>query len=160
MQNTTDREYRIQEGVICTLDHPDNFYEGAYENQVRFLPRCETPWHAWPLWLIKSGYVWTVRRFVPAGATVVELGCAGGARYFGERYHAVGCGLSFSSLKKSDWYRCVNILVIGKFYAEGFALHIAETLVGMVMMCVVSNPVCARVGLAGSLDIDSIRWSE
>ena len=25
----------------------------------------------------------------------------------------------------------MNILVIGKFYIEGFALHIAETLVGM-----------------------------
>ena len=25
----------------------------------------------------------------------------------------------------------MNILVIGKFYTEGFALHIAETLVGM-----------------------------
>jgi len=98
------RQYPIQDGVVCTLDHPDDFYEGAYENKVFFLPRSERPWHAWPLWLINSGYLWTVRRFVPSGATVVELGCAGGVRYFGQRYRMVGCDLSFSSLKKLEFY--------------------------------------------------------
>lgn len=98
------RQYPIQDGVVCTLNHPDDFYEGAYENQVHFLPRSEKPWYAWPLWLINSGYLWTVRRFVPPGATVVELGCAGGVRYFGQRYRMVGCDLSFSSLKKLTFY--------------------------------------------------------
>jgi len=98
------RQYPIQDGVVRTLDHPDDFYEGAYENQVHFLPRSEKPWHAWPLWLINSGYVWAARRFVPPGATVVELGCAGGVGYFGRRYRMVGCDLSFSSLKKLQFY--------------------------------------------------------
>jgi SAM-dependent methyltransferase len=98
------RQYPIQDGVVCTLDHPDDFYEGAYENKVFFLPRSERPWHAWPLWLINGGYLWTVRRFVPPGATVVELGCAGGVRYFGQRYHMWGCDLSLSSLKKLEFY--------------------------------------------------------
>lgn len=89
---------------MCTIDRPDEFYEGAYENKVYFLPRSERPWHAWPLWLINSGYLWTVRRFVPPGATVVELGCAGGVRYFGRRYRMVGCDLSLSSLKKLEFY--------------------------------------------------------
>jgi SAM-dependent methyltransferase len=98
------RQYPIQHGVVCTLDHPDEFYEGAYENQTHYLPRSERPWHAWPLWLINSGYLWSVRRFIPLGGTVVELGCAGGVRYFGQRYHMVGCDLSFSSLKNLDFY--------------------------------------------------------
>lgn len=98
------RQYPIRDGVVCTIDHPDDFYEGAYENKVFFLPRSERPWHAWPLWLINSGYLWTVRRFVPPGATVVELGCAGGVRYFGQRYRMVGCDLSLSSLKKLEFY--------------------------------------------------------
>ena len=93
------RQYPIRDGVVCTLDHSDDFYEGAYENKVFFLPRNERPWHVWPLWLITSGYLWAVRRFVPPGATVVELGCAGGVRYFGQRYCMVGCDLSLSSLK-------------------------------------------------------------
>jgi len=100
------RQYPIQDGVICTLDHPDDFYEGAYENKTLFLPHSERPWHVWPLWLINSGYLWTVRRFVPPGATVVELGCAGGVRYFGQRYRVVGCDLSLASLKKVEFYEC------------------------------------------------------
>ena len=98
------RHYLIQDGVACTLDHPDDFYEGAYENQTKFLPRSNLLWHVWPLWLINSGYLWTVRRFIPQGATVVELGCAGGVRYLGQRYHMVGCDLSLSSLKKTEFY--------------------------------------------------------
>ena len=98
------RHYPIQNGVARILDHTDTFYEGAYENQTGFLPRSEKPWHAWPLWLINGGYLWTVRRFIPQGATVVELGCAGGVRYFGQRYQMVGCDLSFSSLKKLEFY--------------------------------------------------------
>ena len=102
--NHCDRIYQIAHGVVCTLDKPDEFYEGAYKNQTRFLPRSEKPWHVWPLWLINSGYVWMVRKYVPAGATVVELGCAGGVRYFGKRYRMIGCDLSFASLKDLDFY--------------------------------------------------------
>ena len=39
-----------------------------------------------------------------AACAVVELGCAGGVRYFGLRYHAVGCDLSFASLKRVEGY--------------------------------------------------------
>ena len=97
-------EYQISDGVVCTLEKPDEFYEGAYANQTRYLPRSEKLWHVWPLWLINSGYVWWVRKYVPKGATVVELGCAGGVRYFGQRYCMIGCDLSLASLKKIDFY--------------------------------------------------------
>ncbi len=100
------RTFPIQNGVICTLGRLDDFYEGAYESETRFLPRSERPWHVWPLWLINSGYLWTVRRFVPQGATVVELGCAAGVRYFGQRYRMVGCDLSLSSLARLQDYEC------------------------------------------------------
>lgn len=98
------RTYQIIDGVVCTLEKPDDFYEGAYENQTRFLPKSEKPWHVWPLWLINGGYVWTVRKHIPRGATVVELGCAGGVHYFGQRYCMIGCDLSLASLKKLDFY--------------------------------------------------------
>ena len=98
------RKYPVEDGVVRLLEKTDDFYEGAYENQVRFLPRSEKPWHIWPLWLINSGYPWQIRRHVPQGATVVELGCAGGVNYFGHRYHMVGCDLSLSSLKKLRLY--------------------------------------------------------
>jgi SAM-dependent methyltransferase len=98
------RRFPNQGGVFCTLERPDDFYEGAYDNQTHFLPHGEEPWYVWPLWFITSGYLWTVRRFVPAGATVVELGCAGGVRYFGQRYRMIGCDVSLSSLAKAAFY--------------------------------------------------------
>ena len=99
------RNYLTEDGVVRLLEQQDEFYEGAYENQVRFLPRSEKPWHIWPLWLINSGYPWIVRRHVSQGATVLELGCASGVNYFGQRYHMVGCDLSLSSLKKLGMYQ-------------------------------------------------------
>lgn len=96
------RRYPVDNGVIRFLEQDDVFYEGTYENQIRFTPRSERLWHAWPLWLINNGYLWMVRRYVPSGSTVVELGCAGGVRYFGSRYRMIGCDLSFSALLKLD----------------------------------------------------------
>lgn len=101
---TCCRDSPIVDGVVCTLERPDEFYEGAYGNQTHYLPRSEKSWHVWPLWLINSGYIWAVRKSVPAGATVVELGCAGGVRYFGSRYQMIGFDLSWAALKTLDFY--------------------------------------------------------
>lgn len=89
----------IKEGVACFLTRDDSFYEGAYRTHVRFAPRTDDLLHAWPLWLVNGGYPWTVRQNVRPGATILELGCAGGVRYFGQRYRMVGCDLSRASLQ-------------------------------------------------------------
>ncbi len=99
------KDIPIVEGVACFLPKPDDFYEGAYENAINFLPRSERPWHVWPLWLLNSGYVWAVRKYVPAGGRVVDLGCASGIAYFGKRFEMIGCDLSFASLKNIDSYQ-------------------------------------------------------
>lgn len=93
--------YPLVRGVLHLLRESDGFYEGHYHNHVAYLPRGEAPWQAWPLWLINSGYVWQVRRQVPAGGRVVELGCAGGVAYFGRRFDMIGCDLSRGSLEKT-----------------------------------------------------------
>lgn len=98
------RQFPVKDGVICTLDTLNDFYEGTYEHEMQFIPRSERPWHAWPLWLVNSGYLWNVRRYVPPGSTVIELGCAGGVRYFGRRYRMVGCDFSLQSLNKASSY--------------------------------------------------------
>jgi len=95
------RLYSIRDGVVCTLDQPDDFYEGTYQSTTLFSPQSERPRHVWPLWLINSGYPWTVRHFVrrrySCGARLRRR-----LRYFGQRYRMVGCDLSYSSLKKVD----------------------------------------------------------
>jgi SAM-dependent methyltransferase len=93
--------YPLRRGVLHLMRDSDAFYEGHYHNHVAFLPRGEAPWQAWPLWLINSGYLWEVRRQVPAGSRVVELGCAGGVAYFGQRYRMIGCDVSRASLERT-----------------------------------------------------------
>jgi SAM-dependent methyltransferase len=88
-------------GVVQLMRNSDAFYEGHYHNHVAFVPRGEAPWQAWPLWLINSGFLWQVRRQVPAGSHVVELGCAGGVAYFGRRYRMIGCDVSLASLERT-----------------------------------------------------------
>lgn len=102
------RDYPVEDGVLRLLAEPNEFYEGAYGNQIRYLPRSEHPWHIWPLWLINSGYLWLTRKYVPEGAAVLELGCGGGVKYFGRRYRMLGCDLSFLALKElADIYTTV-----------------------------------------------------
>jgi SAM-dependent methyltransferase len=91
--------YPVEDGIVRFLGTTDPFYEGAYLNQVRFLPRSESWYHVWPLWLINSGYVWRVRHHVPAGGVLLEIGCASGVLYFARRYHAIGLDVSLSSLR-------------------------------------------------------------
>jgi SAM-dependent methyltransferase len=98
------RHFPILDGVVSTTKSTDEFYEGAYQNQVKYVPRSDSFLHVWPLWLISCGYLWAVRRLVREDATVVEFGAASGVRFFGQRYHMVGCDLSLTSLQRAEFY--------------------------------------------------------
>ncbi len=90
--------YPVERGVVRFLEETDRFYEGRYLKTVRFIPRTESWLWAWPLWLINSGYVWAARKYIPAEATALEMGCASGFAYFAHRYRIIGLDLSFTSL--------------------------------------------------------------
>jgi SAM-dependent methyltransferase len=92
------RRFPIDRGVVRFLPETDAFYEGRYLYTPGYVPRRDAAPFAWPLWLMNSGYVWAVRRRLPAGATVLEMGCAGGLAYFARRYRVIGLDLSFASL--------------------------------------------------------------
>jgi SAM-dependent methyltransferase len=89
----------MSEGVVRFIDHKDPFYEGAYNNEVKYLPRNENVFFAWPLWLISNGYIWAVRKYVKPNSRVIELGCAGGVAWFGKRYSIIGVDVSQEALR-------------------------------------------------------------
>jgi SAM-dependent methyltransferase len=96
------RRYPVEAGVVRFLERDDAFYEEKYlgEGTVRFVPRRDRwPWHL-PVWLMKSGYFWALRRHVPAGSTVIEVGSASGSRYFSERYRTIALDLSARALTR------------------------------------------------------------
>jgi SAM-dependent methyltransferase len=90
--------FPVDHGVVRFLPGADAFYEGRYAYTVQFVPAGESLARAWPLWLINAGYLWAVRRHVPAGSTVIEIGCGGGVEYFARRYRVIGLDLSLESL--------------------------------------------------------------
>ncbi len=96
------KKYETRDKVIRFMESPSSFYEGAFMNSVKFVPKSESLRHVWPLWFINNGYVWFVRKHVPQGSRVLEIGCAAGVRYFSERYRMIGADLSLSSLKAAS----------------------------------------------------------
>ncbi len=92
------KRYPISEGVIRLLKDTDPFYEGAYTNQIFYVPRGQSFWSELPLWVIANGYLWNVRKYVPRGSRVAEMGCAAGVDWFGKAYSMIGVDVSHSGL--------------------------------------------------------------
>ncbi|HEX4303163.1 MAG TPA: methyltransferase domain-containing protein [Rhizomicrobium sp.] len=92
------RDYAIRDGVVDFLGKDDPFYEGAFNNEVRYVPRSRNFLHQMPLWLISNGYLWAVRKALNQGARVVELGCAGGVAWLGTQYQVIGVDVSQQGL--------------------------------------------------------------
>ena len=97
--STCNSKYRKEGNLIHFLNSSDDFYEGAYHNSVNFIPGKNKLVNALALWTINSGYLDHVRNNFKENDTLLEVGCAGGVSYFGQRYKMIGCDLSLSSLE-------------------------------------------------------------
>jgi len=85
--------------VWSFMDSTDDFYEGRYNNRMRHVPRNDGWLATLPLRIVMQSYPTSVAEEVPKGASVVEIGCAGGLSWFGQRYHMFGMDLSLEALK-------------------------------------------------------------
>lgn len=95
----------IEKRLVSFLKEPDSFYEGAYLNRIKYIPKKDRFPYNMPIWLISNGYLWAVRKQIKPGATVLELGCASGIDYFAKRYQMIGLDLSITSLRGLNGYR-------------------------------------------------------
>ncbi|MFT5507156.1 MAG: SAM-dependent methyltransferase [Hyphomicrobiaceae bacterium] len=89
---------RIVGGVASFLTEDDPFYEGKYNSHVKFVPRGDGFFATLPLRVVMQGYPTVVAKEIRAGSIVVEIGCAGGIEWFGERFRMIGLDLSRSAL--------------------------------------------------------------
>ncbi len=101
----TGESFPFEKNVVRFLSKEDGFYEGAYLNKIKYIPFSEKWPFIFPIWLIGCGYLWEVRKQFKPGASLVELGCAGGVDYFGKRFNMIGLDLSFQSLSHLTGYR-------------------------------------------------------
>lgn len=89
----------LRGSVWSFLERPDAFYEGRFNNRVNYQPRGESWLATLPLRIVMQNYPTTVAAEVPRGSRVVEIGCAGGLSWFGQRYEMIGMDLSEKALR-------------------------------------------------------------
>jgi SAM-dependent methyltransferase len=83
-------------------DERDAFYEGRYENEVRFdSARLSGLGGRLLLHFLVYGYYEAILRFIPAGASVLDIGCAGGSKLLAESRRMVGLDISLHALEKA-----------------------------------------------------------
>lgn len=85
--------------VLSFLPKADAFYEGKYLNRTRYIPANDGFLATLPMRIVHQGYPTRVAQLLPPGATVVEIGCAGGMDWFGRRFRMIGVDLSEASLR-------------------------------------------------------------
>jgi len=104
------KNFNKEENLISFLDSEDSFYEGAFKNSVNFVPSRSTFLNSLAIWTINSGYLHQVKNHFKKGDTLLELGCAGGVSYFGDRFKMIGCDLSYSSLQhtRKIYEKCIH----------------------------------------------------
>lgn len=87
----------VQDGVIRFIDD-DSFYEGAYQNFIRFVPTGSVVSEL-GFYVLNTHHLWWVRKWVPEGSRLMELGSGSGARFLALHTQATAVDLSFASLK-------------------------------------------------------------
>jgi len=90
---------RWKNGIASFLPEADGFYEGKYNNRTKYVPSGDGFLATLPLRVVGQGYPTAVARELPAGSTIIEIGCAGGIDWFGQRYDMIGIDLSEAALK-------------------------------------------------------------
>lgn len=85
--------------VWSFMDEPDGFYEGKFNNRTRYVPLSDNWFATLPLRIVLQNYPTTIAAEVPKGATVVEIGCAGGVSWFGQLFRMIGLDLSQAALQ-------------------------------------------------------------
>ncbi len=100
--------FRWRGRVLDWTNDRDAFYEGRYANEVHFdTARLNRPGGRLLLHFLVYGYYEAILRFVPAGATVLDIGCAGGSKLLAESRRVIGLDISFQTLEKAaSKYEC------------------------------------------------------
>ena len=81
-------------------DRAKAFYEGRYLNRVHFnMERLQRHGGRFLVRFINYGYYDSILNFIPRGASILEIGCAGGAKLLGEWAHVTGVDISRQALE-------------------------------------------------------------
>lgn len=90
-----------REGRVVRFVEDSDFYEGVYVNRLAHVPNGR-PLSELRFYLINTHYLWWVRKWIPPGGRLLELGCGGGVRFFARHARVTAVDLSRKSLALVD----------------------------------------------------------
>lgn len=93
------KSFQVEENLIIFDQTDDPFYEGSYMNSINYSGSNNQLIEDLYLWTINSGHLSKIKKEIPKGGNVIDLGCGGGIKYLGQRYNMLGIDLSKSSLR-------------------------------------------------------------
>jgi Methyltransferase domain len=90
-----ERRFNWKGRVLDCAAGKDGFYEGRYNAEIHFdAARLARPGGRILLHFLVYGYYECILRFVPPGARILDIGCAGGAELLTQRGRVTGLDLS------------------------------------------------------------------
>lgn len=105
LRNSEGREVATQrDGVWNFLGKENSFYEGAYLNRIRYMPKTDGIFGRLPFFWVNNGYIWEVCKHFQPESRILEMGCASGVDYLARRFEMVGLDFSFESLRQLNGY--------------------------------------------------------
>jgi len=95
--------------ILDCMAEEDGFYEGKYNAEIHFdLARLARPAGRLLLHFLVYGYYESILRFVPRGARILDVGCAGGADLLAQWGRVTGLDVSFrAAAAAARRYPCV-----------------------------------------------------
>ncbi len=94
-------KFFIRDGVVQFLKEKNEFYEGTYVRQIKYIPKKNFIKN-WVFFnLVQSGVLGEIWDVLQPGAKVLDVGCGGGIRWLGSYAETIGIDLSQNSLVKA-----------------------------------------------------------
>lgn len=106
-----NKNFSIKEGVIQFLEEDDSFYEGVYVRQIKYIPKGNILKNWGFFNLVQSGVLGEIKKTLPLGGKVLDVGCGGGVKWLGLYADAVGMELSQGSLIEAR--KCYSLAIRG-----------------------------------------------
>lgn len=97
-------KFFIKDGVIQFLEKKNEFYEGVYIRQIKYIPR-KNFFKNWVFFnFVQSGVLGEIKKILRPGGRVLDVGCGGGIRWLGIYAETIGIELSQESLIKTKGF--------------------------------------------------------
>ncbi|MEK7635654.1 MAG: class I SAM-dependent methyltransferase [Patescibacteria group bacterium] len=111
-------KFFIKDGVIQFLKKKNEFYEGVYIRQIKYIPQKNFLKNWFFFNLVQSGVLGEIRKVLCPGGKALDIGCGGGIKWLG--IYAETIGMDFSQKSLVEAKKCYSEVVRGNIQKMPF----------------------------------------